>query len=232
MSTISLYPQVGEGRATGQKRVAKSASGDSPASCPGLNEAAIWQAFKAGDRAAFAQIYERYFAELYAYGLKIIRDEEQTQDCLCDFFVYLWDHREGLTDLEQLKYYLLKAFRHRAVRHLRKQQNLLQREKRYAAQGPQFHFSQAELIEEGETERLRKVYTAALLNQLSDRQREIVFLRFYENLSIKEIAAVLDLKEQSVLNHLQRIFKRLRSAFPNFFPELLTALASLLLTFV
>ena len=229
MSTISLYPQTPE-------REAPPSASPAPLSQHkaqvGLDEAALWQAFKAGDRDAFAQIYERYFSELYAYGLKIMRDEAQTQDCLCEFFLYLWDHREGLTDLAQIKFYLLKSFRHRAIRQLRKQQSLFQREQHYAAQGPQFHFSQAELIEEDETERLRKVYTAALLNQLSERQREIVFLRFYENLSIKEIAAVLDLKEQSVLNHLQRIFKRLREAYPDFFPELLGMLACFSLYFV
>ncbi|RMG71325.1 MAG: sigma-70 family RNA polymerase sigma factor [Bacteroidetes bacterium] len=233
MTTLSLTQPFPDG-ASRAERTSRSTRVQplSAAAAAALPDTELWQAFKAGARTAYAELYERYFSELYAYGLKIIRNEAQTQDCLCDFFLYLWDHREGLADLEQVKYYLLKAFRHRAIRHLKKRQNLLQREQRYTAEEVRFQFAQTELEDESDIERLRKTYTAALLNQLSERQREIVFLRYYENLTIKEIAAVLDLKEQSVLNHLQRIFKKLRAANPSVFPEVLAMMAMFSLYFV
>lgn len=174
------------------------------------NESVLWKEFKRGDRLAFAEIYDKYFPQLYAYGLKIIRSEEDTRDCLCDFFLYLWENKRGLADLEKIKYYLLKAFRNHAIHFLKKQQKRQIQEYKLVGELPDMNFDISDLNDEQLLLKMRKSYIKDLLNHLSKRQREIVFLRYFDNLTIKEVAQVLDIKEQSVLNHLQRIFKQLR----------------------
>jgi DNA-directed RNA polymerase specialized sigma24 family protein len=48
------------------------------------------------------------------------------------------------------------------------------------------------------------------LNELPARQREVVYLRYFQDLGIEEIAQVLSVNYQSVLNALSRAMKNLK----------------------
>ncbi|MEM8523267.1 MAG: sigma-70 family RNA polymerase sigma factor [Bacteroidota bacterium] len=50
-----------------------------------------------------------------------------------------------------------------------------------------------------------------VLNELPTRQREVIYLKYYNNLSSKEIAEVMEISQQGVLNTLYKAFKKLRS---------------------
>lgn len=69
------------------------------------------------------------------------------------------------------------------------------------------------MIAEEASEGTRK-YLARLLNSLTGRQKEIVYLRYYEDLSYQEISELLSINFQSVANHLQRAFETLRKNSP------------------
>ena len=47
------------------------------------------------------------------------------------------------------------------------------------------------------------------LNALPVSQREIIFLRFYHRLTYREIAAIVQIKEQSIKNNMPRILQKL-----------------------
>jgi RNA polymerase sigma-70 factor (ECF subfamily) len=50
----------------------------------------------------------------------------------------------------------------------------------------------------------------SVLNNLPKRQQEVIFLKFYETLSIEEIAEIMDMNKQSVSNLLQRAIHNLK----------------------
>ena len=52
------------------------------------------------------------------------------------------------------------------------------------------------------------------LRLLTDRQREIIYYRYIEELSIEEIASLMDMNYQSVQNSIQRSIKKIRESFP------------------
>jgi RNA polymerase sigma-70 factor (ECF subfamily) len=67
------------------------------------------------------------------------------------------------------------------------------------------------------------------LNNLSPRQYEAIVLRFYDEMSYADIAAVMEVNEQSVRNLVQRGLEHLRQYSRLTIPVLLLpALASLL----
>lgn len=55
-------------------------------------------------------------------------------------------------------------------------------------------------------------YLLAHLSQLSDREREVIALKFVTSLNNREIAGVLQIPEGTVGSLLYRAFRRLRSA--------------------
>jgi len=175
------------------------------------DEAKIWDQFKQGDLEAFSYVYETYFDSLFFYTLKIVGNEEEAKDCLCEFFLYLWEHRTQLSQLNTLKFYLIKSCRRFSIRYLKKSKINLISDNDSGAEEVAITFSPEEIITQQETIYLRKKQIAKLINSLSNRQKEIILLRYFESLSIREIAVILQINEQSVVNHLQRIFQKLKT---------------------
>ena len=62
---------------------------------------------------------------------------------------------------------------------------------------------------------------AELLNQLPKRQKEVIYLHYFEDLDYSQIAEIMAINYQSVLNLTQKALQKLRSA------DLLLALLSL-----
>ena len=52
------------------------------------------------------------------------------------------------------------------------------------------------------------------LSEVSDRQREVLFLRYYEGLTYEEISEVMDLQYQSIRNLVSRALKKLKARLP------------------
>ncbi|MFT7720214.1 UNVERIFIED_CONTAM: hypothetical protein ODX35_18210, partial [Salmonella enterica subsp. enterica serovar Enteritidis] len=51
---------------------------------------------KLGDEAAYAEIYDRYWAILYRYARKILLNEDESEDVVQDIFVMLWSKSREL----------------------------------------------------------------------------------------------------------------------------------------
>jgi RNA polymerase sigma factor (sigma-70 family) len=52
----------------------------------------------------------------------------------------------------------------------------------------------------------------ALLNELPKRQKEVIYLHYFEEMDYNQIAAVMGINYQSVLNLTQKALQKLRSA--------------------
>lgn len=73
-----------------------------------VNEVLDIDAFRTGDRMAFARLYKDNIHHLIRYGYKITSNRNLIQDCTQDLFVELWENREHLGDIRSLRFYLLK----------------------------------------------------------------------------------------------------------------------------
>jgi RNA polymerase sigma factor (sigma-70 family) len=61
-------------------------------------------------------------------------------------------------------------------------------------------FSAEEILVQQQSEQAERERIAYVLNSLTKRQKEIIYLRFYKELSYEEIADVLRINNQSVRN--------------------------------
>ena len=78
-----------------------------------------------------------------------------------------------------------------------------------------FTFSAEELSINQEIQFLCTTTLSELINQLSPRQKEVIYLKYYSNMSSSDIAEVMDMNYQSVLNILQKALSKLRLASEN-----------------
>ena len=94
---------------------------------PGPSAAAssriCWRAAGLGDRAAFARLYERTSAHLFAVVLRIQRDRAQAEDLLQEVYVNVWRAAAGFDAAQsQPLTWLTSIARNRAIDSLRRAQ--------------------------------------------------------------------------------------------------------------
>ena len=85
------------------------------------DEQQLWKAFKQGKQSAYATIYHEQVRVLFSYGMKIVNDCDLVKDGIQDLFYYLWEHRSGLGDTDNIRRYLFTALRRNLVSHMSQQ---------------------------------------------------------------------------------------------------------------
>ncbi|WP_102202492.1 RNA polymerase sigma factor [Siphonobacter sp. BAB-5405] len=171
----------------------------------------VWLQLCQGDSAALNQVAEWYYAALMNYGLKLERDRELVKDLLQELFLELWTRRESLPKPEDIKAYLFAILRNKIYRSYR-QQSGYSHEAYPESLGSEELGVESLLIHQETQEEYHLRLTKAL-ESLSPRQREIIFLHYYEGLSHDQIAEIMQLNHQSVYNLLSRSLKELRNAW-------------------
>ncbi len=175
---------------------------------------ALWLAFTSGDEEAFAQLFFDYYPICYRYGLKLVPDEALVKDVIQDFFLYLLKNRGNLTvQVDNITSYLIASYRRRLLREIDIQR--VDTERRSSMQSSQailFSIGPEEIMINQESSDQNKDKIVQLLNELPPRQREIIYLKYYHDLSLPEIADTLSISYQVVANHLYRALKKLRTS--------------------
>ncbi len=178
-----------------------------PADDPLPTDQQLWQAFKQGDKEAYAQIYHLQIRGMFHYGMSIGQDRDLVKDCIHDLFYYLWEHRPGLGETDNIRRYLYTALRREIIVQLKRtSQSATPALPTYAAFTPAF---ETEWIEQQTTQRncaqLREAIRA-----LPRRQQEAVFFKYYQEMDGSEIAEVMHIHRRAVYKLLGKAIRNLR----------------------
>jgi len=174
------------------------------------HSAQLWEAFRNGDAHALSALFETYYGALYHYGLKLTGDEELVKDCIQNLFQKLWRRREGLRAAQVVKAYLFKALR----RHLGDETKLLRKHRHLLptyTDSFEVTYSHEEFLIAQQGDAAQSARLLVALNQLSKRQREALYLKFFDGFSYERIAEVMSLNIQSVRNLIFNALQKLRN---------------------
>src|SRR5699024_2105162 len=144
------------------------------------------------------------------YGLKICSKPEITADCIQELFVRLWERRKYLGDVKSVKAYLLASLRRSILKELKRQRKFTIPVTEH--QVADIQFSPEELIIEDELRASQKKALYKECSQLPERQKEVLYLKYFNGLSYSEIETILSINYQSIRNHIYRAIKRLKKA--------------------
>jgi RNA polymerase sigma factor (sigma-70 family) len=168
----------------------------------------IWRQFLAGDTQAFSALFLKYHPLLLHYGIKLCQDETLAEECAQDLFCYLFENKGKLSEIRQVKAYLFVSFRRRILR-MQQGKRMMALEETTATD-TDIQFSQEELIIDRERQTSEQKILWQMLNELPGRQREVVYLKYYQGLEADEIAVAMHITHQGVFNALYKAFKNLR----------------------
>lgn len=169
----------------------------------------IFVAIKKGDQKALSVLFLRYYDYLCHYASRITTQQAIVEECIQELFIYIFEAHHKLGEVKFVKAYLFRSLRRRILEKLNKERRL-----QYTLLGTEelinVSFSAEDLLFQNENEACVRQTLADALNQLSPRQREAIYLRYYNNLSTKEIAEVMGVASQTILNTLHQALKKIR----------------------
>lgn len=168
----------------------------------------IWENFKAGDKSALSYVYFQHFRPMFQYGKRLKDDSEFVKDCIQDVFFKLIQAGENLSSTENIRFYLFKSLKNTILKELEKSRKVEIVEliplKFDAA------FSLEEELSEKENASNKEMALLNALKGLSDRQREIIYLRYECGMEYDQICDIMQLKNDSARKLVYRAVKLLR----------------------
>lgn len=75
----------------------------------------LWNQFRAGNSDALFAVYKRLHVSLVNYCFKLCGDKQLAQDSFSELLIQLWDKREKLSDVKNVKSYLITTLRRQLI---------------------------------------------------------------------------------------------------------------------
>jgi RNA polymerase sigma factor (sigma-70 family) len=158
---------------------------------------------------------------LYSYALHLGFDAESAMDAIHDVFYKLCTNHSSLNEINNLKSYLFRSLRNRLIdmKRIDREVNLSTIEhnnnqiEEYQ-EGLPFQLQvtiEDELIKEEDAEEIRQK-VEDILSRLTDRQREIIYLRYIREQSYEEIAEIMQISVAACRNLISKSIARLKES--------------------
>ena len=173
------------------------------------NDIELFLAIREGDKEALSVLFLRYYDFLKHYGLRITPAHELVEECIQELFIYIFEAYGRLGDVHQVKAYLFRSLRRRIIEKL----TLERRRQEVGRELPtltDIQFSSEDLRDKEETQQHIQHALVQALNELPWRQREAIYLRYFNGLRTKEIAEIMGIANQTILNTLHQALKKIR----------------------
>ncbi len=179
---------------------------------PWVADDLLWNKFRSGDTAAFEIIFKRYHALLTQYGVRFFHDSDLVEDCIQELFLHLWNRRDRLGEVKAVKYYLITSLRRlllRSVLQVRRQSDINTEMGREQDADVSSHENQLiNQLSSNET----SDHLALVIQKLPPRQKEALYLKFYEDRSYEEITSIMSVNYQTARKFIYKALQVLRKS--------------------
>lgn len=170
-----------------------------------ITDQELFSRMRRGDRAAFDNLYERYWMQVYSAAYKRLHDDDSAREITQDIFVQLWTRLQE-TEIANPGAYLMTAVRNNVYKWMHREQRFVP--------VPDLLLQAAHQADQADAGVLRREFMEKLENLIStltEAQQQIFRLRFLDDLSTAEIAGKLRITRKTVQNQLGKSVAQLRS---------------------
>lgn len=170
-----------------------------------INDQELFLRIRQGDKKSFEVLFKTYYASLCHFSRSFIKDQDDCEEVVQDFFLKLWEKREELDINTSVKSYLFSAIRNRCLNYIKHSKIKLEYQLE-VLKNPESdidtsnYFMEIDLVE-----KIDKSIAA-----LPDRRREIFILSREQGLKYREIADQLGISIKTVETQMGQALKDLR----------------------
>ncbi len=173
----------------------------------GLNE--LFTDFRKGDEQAYCTIYRFYFQRLCQYGQIFCSDTTLVENTVQDFFLHLLTEGRSLRHAANLEGYFYKSIKQNILKACQLQKRRAVIMKLSGTTGYQ-HSSPEDILIQQESWNRQISWLKEQIEILPIRQKEMIYLRYYEGFTYDVIAQVTGLSNQIIRNYISRALHKLR----------------------
>ena len=158
---------------------------------------------------AFSFIYNSYVNDLLSYGVSLGFDEDTCRDAVHDVFCKILIDKNKFLKVNNPTAYLFRSVRNYLFNIQKRSCNLSD----FTFENIPFSTeitTLESLINQEDTEKLKQT-VENLLNELTPRQREIIYLRYMQEMDYEEIALLMDINYNSARRLVHRSIEHLRA---------------------
>ena len=175
------------------------------------DDLSLWEELRMGDKDAFSALFVRFYADLYAYALKLTKEETLSQDIVQELFLNIWQSHQRIQVLESIKPFLLRCTKNLIIDYWRKEKTIERTNQNLTQEEIEFSQEDFRISNEESAEQRGKVL--AMLNTLPDRVKEAIYLRYFTGLNYTEIARVMDVNVQTARNFVHRGIRQMKDVY-------------------
>lgn len=169
-----------------------------------------WEEMRLGNQQALFELYHLQYFHLVRFGLKINADDELVKDCVNQLFLNLWDKRERLHPVENVRAYLMTSMRRCMLDQLSYVHKTNTALSKMLAEAEWNELSYEDILIGVQRDDALKEKLKNAIRQLSPRQMELIQLKFFEGLSYEQIAIRTSQTVKTAYNTIYDAIKVLR----------------------
>ena len=138
---------------------------------------------------------------------RMLGDEMAAEDAVQDVFLHLWERRDSLDKVVNLKSYVMQATRMRCIDIIRQQKKSDNIDDIHEIPTDDQVADEVELVDR------RNALLHSMLDDLPERQRTVVKMRYLEEKEITQIEKSLNMSSSNIYTTLSRAMQTLRERF-------------------
>lgn len=161
------------------------------------------------DRRFFAPLYEKYYKQIFFFVFKKVQDESITGDLTSKTFL------KAMLNIDKFQYkgFPFSSWLYRIASN---EVNMFFRESKKAILVEVLEKDIISIVNEfEETQEADLTIVLSLLEKLPNEQKELIELRFFDELSFKEIADIYEISEANAKMKVYRILSKLEKEIKN-----------------
>lgn len=175
----------------------------------------LWDGLLRGDQDMFLSLYNRYYHALLFVGLKEIKDAQLVKDTIQQLFLYLWEKRETIHKANNVKSYLLTSFLRKLSADWKRSGKVSNLQLVYSQYSEDTAPTPEEDLIKKDEQQHQSRHLMGYINELPSRQKELLYLKYYEGLTYEEIVQQTGLTHRTIYNKIHEALKKLRLDFVN-----------------
>ena len=161
-----------------------------------------------------ASLYNLYVDNLYTYALYLGFDKEAIMDAIHDVFCKLAADEKILRDVSNIKLYLFKSLKNRLYDIFKARREYVGLSIIESEEMPfDIHITIEDLLINREEQLQIERTIAEMLGRLTERQREIVYLRYIQECDYEQIAELLQISVHGCRKLLSKAMQKLRDTY-------------------